>query len=335
MPPIEQWKAQVGFAPGSTALYNSWRDGAKLQMQNLGITGKAEAGEKWKIVTEWTLKKRPFKSQAHYHGTLDYDKAVDGLLIDVAKKMKDTLKRRVDLNPSPSPRDLSRALGPRAVRIAYHNPDKTRGAEAAKSFWQSLTWRGRVLLVFTGMMEAPRMDSLIEMVCREVTVILKKGKQPRYLIGATARGQADLRDDGQRPLEVEDLIFLRTDDHVKVWWSAGDKDLLDLLVVVRRPDEADLGRDVTPPRCHIPMLHSSLFACADETTEVEEGDGEEKEEGWEGEARDEEMGDTRNESEVPRNEIQGASASLYFAEVGRRGRSRASAASASGRGRGG
>ena len=180
------------------------------------------------------------------------------------------------------PADPSSALGrPRAVRIAYHNPDKTREGGAAKSLWDSLTWRGRALLIFTGMMEALTMDCLIEMVCCEVTVILKKGKQPRYLIGATAQGQADLRDDGKRPLEVEDLVFLRTDDHVRVWWLAGDQDLLDLLVVVRRTAEVEQGaRDVTPIRYNIPMLPGTLFAGADDSTEVEE-------EGDEGEAEEE------------------------------------------------
>lgn len=109
MPPIESWKAQVGFSPGPSALYKSWRDAAKLQMTHLGITGKADAGQaKWVRLVEWTLKKRPFRSQAHYHSTPDYAKAVDGLLMDVAKKRAHTLRQRVDLD-----RPLSPASPPR------------------------------------------------------------------------------------------------------------------------------------------------------------------------------------------------------------------------------
>ena len=104
MPPIESWKAQVGFSPGPSALYKSWRDAAKLQMMHLGITGKADAGQaKWVCLVKWTLKKRPFGSQAHYHSTPDYAKAVDGLLMDVANKRAHILRQRVDLDRTLSP----------------------------------------------------------------------------------------------------------------------------------------------------------------------------------------------------------------------------------------
>ena len=145
------------------------------------------------------------------------------------------------------------------------------------------------------------MDCLVEMVCREVKVIRKKGKQPCYLVGATARGQATLRktelDREDSYLSIEDLIFLRTDDHVRVWWSAGESDHLDLLVVVRRTNEAQLGlRDLTPPRFDIPMLPSTLFVGVDDSTEVEEEGGENERE--EGELEEEELEEEELEEEA-------------------------------------
>ena len=151
------------------------------------------------------------------------------------------------------------------------------------------------------MMETPTMDCLVEIVCCEVKVILKNGKQPCYLVEATARGQATLRKtDLEREdsyLSIEDLIVLRTDDHVRVWWTAGERDLLDLLMVVRSTNEAQLGpRDVTPPRFGIPILPSTLFAGVDDSTEVEE-EGEENQR-EEGELEKEELEEEELEEEA-------------------------------------
>ena len=120
MPPIEAWKAQVGFAPGNTALYKSWRDAAKLQMTHLGISGKKGSGQKWDRLTEWALKKRPFSSQAHHHETPGYAAAVQGLLVDVAKKRSYTLSKRVSLDSPRPPRPQTRKyhlIHPPACRL--------------------------------------------------------------------------------------------------------------------------------------------------------------------------------------------------------------------------
>jgi len=302
MPPIEVWKEAVGFERGPSALYKSWRDATKLQMTFLGIRLKSGSPpEKWARLTEWTLKKRPFRSQAHHHSSDVYRKAVDGLLMDVAKKRAHTLRGHVDLDergtpdtPPPGMYLLSNSLSSgeanptrtdpclsvgsscRYVRIIYHNPDRTRSEAPAGSFWESLTWRVSGCLLFWGVLEAPTMSSLAEMICREVEVVMRRGKLPRYLVGATAEGQRVLLAGGEDPLHVEDMIFLRTDHHVRIWWSVGGKEHLDLLLVVRRKDEDQVrGREVTPQVGHIPYLPRTLFGGLDSDSPEEEEEEEE------------------------------------------------------------
>jgi hypothetical protein len=107
--PIENDKACVGFAAGSSGLYKTWRDAAKLQMTSLGISGKADAGrEKWAELTEWALSKKPLRSRAALHGKtsaagISFTGAVDRLLVDVSKKLAHTRRRREDLDGSPEP----------------------------------------------------------------------------------------------------------------------------------------------------------------------------------------------------------------------------------------
>ena len=104
MPPIENWKARVGFTPGSSPLYKTWRDGVKQQMMLLDITGKSDSGrEKWAKLTQWALKKRPLCLKPRRHGRVEWKKAVDGLLTDVGRKLTHTLRQRVDLDAPPTP----------------------------------------------------------------------------------------------------------------------------------------------------------------------------------------------------------------------------------------
>jgi hypothetical protein len=105
--PIEDDKACVGFAAGTSGIYKTWRDAVKLQMTSLEISGKADAGrEKWAELTEWALSKKPLRSRAALHGTKSaagksFTAAVDRLLVDVSKKLAHTRRRREDLDGSP------------------------------------------------------------------------------------------------------------------------------------------------------------------------------------------------------------------------------------------
>jgi len=55
---------------------------------------------------------------------------------------------------------------------------------------------------------------------------------PRYLIGATGQGASALRRLPSDPLPLSELIFLYTDDDIRVWLLANPgKDPLDLLVL--------------------------------------------------------------------------------------------------------
>jgi len=332
MAPIEPWKETVGFEKGMSALYKSWRAAAKLQMTYLGIASKSGApAEKWTRLTEWTLQKRPFRSQAHHHNSDDYRKAVDGLLMDVAKKRAHTLRGHVDLDERGSPETpppgmylLSNSLSSgeanpnrtdpclsvgsscRYVRITYHNPDRTRPEAPAGSFWEGLAWRVPGCLLFWGILEAPTMSSLAEMICREVEVVMRRGKLPRYLVGATARGQRVLVEEGtEDALDVGDMIFLRTDHHVRTWWSVGGKEYLDLLLLVRRKDEDQVrGREVTPKVGHIPYLPRTLFGGLDsDSPEEEEEEVEEKDENALGE---EEEGGVSGRNEERAEDVRGS-----------------------------
>ena len=77
-----------------------------------------------------------------------------------------------------------------------------------------------------------------EMVLREVPEIKEAGQSPRYLIGATAKGQQALQgEQNEKPLGVGDMVFLRSDAHVGAWVMSSGPDPMDLLVVVWRPGE--------------------------------------------------------------------------------------------------
>jgi len=69
---------------------------------------------------------------------------------------------------------------------------------------------------------------------------------PRYLIGANGQGASRLRRRPADPLPLSELIFLYTDDDIRVWLLANPgKDPLDLLVLESRQDQGE-GRDETP-----------------------------------------------------------------------------------------
>jgi len=69
---------------------------------------------------------------------------------------------------------------------------------------------------------------------------------PRYLIGATGQGASALPLRPLDPLLLSELIFLYTEDDIRVWLlTNSDKDPLDLLVLESRQDQGE-GRDETP-----------------------------------------------------------------------------------------
>jgi len=69
---------------------------------------------------------------------------------------------------------------------------------------------------------------------------------PRYLIGAPGQGASALHRRPSDPLPLSELIFLNTDDDIRVWLLANPgKDPLDLLVLESRQDPGE-ARDETP-----------------------------------------------------------------------------------------
>jgi len=69
---------------------------------------------------------------------------------------------------------------------------------------------------------------------------------PRYLIGAMGQGASAIRRGPSDPLPLSGLIFLYTDDNIRVWLLANPgKDPLDLLVLESRQDQGE-GRAETP-----------------------------------------------------------------------------------------
>jgi hypothetical protein len=162
--------------------------------------------------------------------------------------------------------------------LCIHNPGRLRREEAANHPWESLTWRGRNHHLFFCEMSAPTMDSIVKMILVNVAGIDKR--EPRYLIGATKKGQDALQADPEQPLGVEDLVFLRTDEHVRVWvMTAGgpDPSLMDLLLVLRRFDEDE--RASTPERGMHRKLPRSLFK--DAVRDANEVSGDSGEDGQE------------------------------------------------------
>jgi hypothetical protein len=167
---------------------------------------------------------------------------------------------------------------PRAVRLCLHDPGRLRRAGADNHPWEHLTWRGRSHHLFFCEMSDPTMDSIVKMILANVGGIV--AREPRYLIGATKKGQDALQADPEKPLGVEDLVFLRTDEHVRVWVMAAggpDPGLMDLLLVLRRRDEDE--REATPERGMHHKLSRSLFTDAvQEADEVSVDSGEDGEE---------------------------------------------------------
>jgi hypothetical protein len=127
------------------------------------------------------------------------------------------------------------------------------------------------------------MDSVVEMIPRNVHMY----REPRYLIGATRNGQESLQRDPERPLGVQDLVFLRTDEHVHIWVMSSGADPLDLILVLRRHN--DEREELTPERAAHCKLPFSLFddAAQDareflEDSQEDEGESQQDEAGFGG-----------------------------------------------------
>jgi len=95
-----------------------------------------------------------------------------------------------------------------------------------------------------GVLAWPNLQSLLGVLKRQHVEDLIQ--YPRYLIGATGQGASALRRRPSDPLPHWELIFLYTDDDIRVWLLANPgKDPLDLLVVQSHQDQGE-GRDETP-----------------------------------------------------------------------------------------
>jgi len=81
-----------------------------------------------------------------------------------------------------------------------------------------------------GVLASPNMKSLLSVLKRQH--VEDPIQYSRYLIGATGQGASALRRRRSDPLPLSELIFLYTDDDIRVWLLANPgKDPLDLLVL--------------------------------------------------------------------------------------------------------
>ena len=123
---IEEDKKLLGFKTGTSALYKQWRNAIKAHMATNRFTTKREAGnEKWTALTEYALTLKPLSARADVHGTataagIAMQQALNNLLVDTAKKLKDTqtLYRDVELLETPVATSSSAVLpapGPRGT----------------------------------------------------------------------------------------------------------------------------------------------------------------------------------------------------------------------------
>jgi len=126
-----------------------------------------------------------------------------------------------------------------AVRFSFPDPDALPSPVDTNQPGDSLDWRGPSHQLGFGVMAAPTMDSLLQMVRSGLPGLAEQGLSPQYLIGATAAGAAALQGGLARRLGVEDRVYLRTDEHVQAWVLSCSADPLDLLVVAERA-EADV-----------------------------------------------------------------------------------------------
>ena len=124
-----------------------------------------------------------------------------------------------------------------AVRFAFPEPDALPSPENASQPGNSFDWRGPSHQLGFGVMAAPTMDSLLQMVRSGLPGLAEQGLSPQYLIGRTAAGAAAHQGSEVR-LAALDIVYLRTDEYVQVWVLSCSKDPVDLLVIAERA-EAD------------------------------------------------------------------------------------------------
>jgi hypothetical protein len=110
-PLISQLKVSAGFRTNAEGrrLYKTWRDAVKQEMSSRGILGKTDPGRApWAELTRWALTKNPLSQKAVHYGKSsaagrEFTQAVDGLLMDVSKKLSFTRSQRVNLEPPQPP----------------------------------------------------------------------------------------------------------------------------------------------------------------------------------------------------------------------------------------
>jgi len=237
-------------------------------MERREILSNSNPGRaQWAELTRWALTRVPLSDRAAlYKGTSEaavkFTTAVDGLIGDVLKKLNHSRRGEVNLDPPPAEVVPQEGSSPfsfiwsataltkvvvarrRAVRISYPDPDRLRSPEPTGQPGESFDWRGPSHQLGFGLMATPTMDCLVQMVRGELPGLAELDLTPQYLIGATAAGTAALQEGSSTRLGPQDMVFLRTDEHVQAWTLLCVGDPLDLLVVVRRP----VADSISPPR---------------------------------------------------------------------------------------
>jgi len=95
-----------------------------------------------------------------------------------------------------------------------------------------------------GVLASPNLQSLLGVLKRQH--VEDPIQYPLYLIGATGQGASALRRRPSDPLPLSELIFLYTDNDIRVWLLAKPgKDPLDFLILDSHHDQGE-GRDETP-----------------------------------------------------------------------------------------
>jgi len=95
-----------------------------------------------------------------------------------------------------------------------------------------------------GVLASPNLQSLLGVLKQQH--VEDPFQYPRYLFGAKRQGACAIRRGPSESLHLLELIFLYTDNDIRVWLLANSgKDPLDLLVRESRQDQGE-GRDETP-----------------------------------------------------------------------------------------
>lgn len=129
--------------------------------------------------------------------------------------------------------------GPRFVRVWVDEPSVVRPGSPLPVGLDKIQWQTYEHVYWMELTE-PTHENLLANLNR----VLSRGFGYRLLVGATGRGTRLLLDDPEEPLPLSEMITLRNNRHVRIWWSMNPpNEPMDLLFCAHRTD----GEAGTPP----------------------------------------------------------------------------------------